>query len=257
MSDRMPCAPARSPVRRAFRHDGGFDAWAAALEAAAADPAASIIRGPGDPADLFDREIPVSATPGAARRIFGAWRERVSKEFVRHLLHAHARGDAESELPAYARLGLDRGAAVDQYHAHPAVAAVLASARATRAELHRLKGLIRFRDRGDGRLWGPYESEADVLWSLAGHFVRRQPDDRWVLHDVGRHRAVAWEGGDLREIESPGAAEPSGRDEVADLWRAFYRGISVPGRENPALRARNMPRRYWRWLVELEEAESA
>ena len=33
--------------------------------------------------------------------------------------------------------------------------------------------------------------------------------------------------------------------------------IGVPGRENPALQRRNMPRRYWSWLVEMEPESTA
>jgi probable DNA metabolism protein len=236
------------------RHDGTPDGWAGALRAAAAEEGDGVLAGPGASvggAGLFDTVIEASVRPGEAARLFREWSALGSDAFVRTLWHARAWPAAEPWLAAYARLGLRMGAEVDAYHAHPAVHAVHRAARRVRGELHRLRGLLRFRDLGDGRLWGPFESDADLLWPLAAHFVRRQPADDWVLHDVGRARALWWNGRRLTPVAPPAPAAPA-PDEVAALWRAFFRAVAVPGRENPDAQRRNMPRRYWAWLTELD-----
>lgn len=236
-----------------YLHDGTPDGWAAALRAAATDLSDDVAAAPSAvaPAGLFDVAVPVSARAGDAGRLWTEWSARVSREFMRNLWHTRSFPKLSAESSAYARLGLRMGAAVDEFVSTPAVHAVHAAARKVRTELHRLKGLLRFREVGEGRLWGPYESDADVLWPLAGHFARRMPGDCWVLHDVGRRRAVSWDRSGLAEISPPDlrSATP---DEYAGLWRAFFSSVSVPGRENPTLQRRNMPRRYWTWLVEME-----
>ena len=236
-----------------FLHDGTPDGWASAVMDAAHDPspeAAAAPRGAA-PAGLFDETAQSHTRPGAAGRLWKDWSARVSRDFVRNLWHSRSFPDLAAEAGAYAKLGLQMGPEVDGFVSHPAVHAVHAAARRVRLELHRLKGLLRFRDVGGGGLWGPYESDADVLWPLAGHFSRRMPGDRWVLHDVRRRRAVSWDRSELAEISPPNISVVT-RDEYADLWRAFFKSVSVPGRENPTLQRRNMPRRYWTWLVEME-----
>ena len=234
-------------------HDGTPDGWATALRAAATDPADDAAASPAaeTPAGLFDETVTAVSRAGAARGLWTEWSARVSREFVRNLWHTRSFPDRAADAGVYAKLGLRMGPAVDEHVSHPAVHAVHAAARRARLELHRMKGLIRFRDLGNGWLWGPYESDADVLWPLAGHFARRMPGDCWVLHDVGRRRAVSWDRSGLAEISPPDlrSATP---DEYAGLWRAFFSSVSVPGRENPTLQRRNMPRRYWTWLVEME-----
>ena len=236
-----------------YRHDGTPDGWASAVMDAARDPSPEAAAAPcgSMPAGLFDETAHSATRAGAAGRLGKEWSVRVSREFVRNLWHARSFPERAAEAGVYAKLGLQMGAAVDEFISHPAVHAVHAAARRVRLELHRLKGLLRFRDVGEGGLWGPYESDADVLWPLAGHFSRRMPGDCWVLHDIGRRRAVSWDRSELTEISPPNMSAAT-RDEYADLWRAFFKSVSVPGRENPALQRRNMPRRYWNWLVEME-----
>ncbi|MBP7276378.1 MAG: TIGR03915 family putative DNA repair protein [Kiritimatiellae bacterium] len=236
-----------------IRHDGTPDGWATALRAAALDSAddAAAVPERSVSIGLFDQSVSSVPCAGAAGRLWKEWSAQVSREFVRNLWHARSFPELAAEVSAYARLGLRMGGEVDEFVSHPAVHAVHAAVRRVRLELHRLKGLLRFRALGNGWLWGPYDSDADVLWPLAAHFSRRMPDDGWVLHDVGRRRAIAWNRAELREISPPAAPGARG-DEYAELWKTFFHSISVPGRENPELQRRNMPQRYWNWLVEME-----
>ena len=41
-------------------------------------------------------------------------------------------------------------------------------------------------------------------------------------------------------------------EQVVALWRRFYADISNPDRYNPNLRRQFMPKKYWRYLTELQ-----
>jgi probable DNA metabolism protein len=53
----------------------------------------------------------------------------------------------------------------------------------------------------------------------------------------------------------PDAPAPGGGelDRVQDLWKEYFKKIASPQRRNPALQARNMPKRYWKHLTEVQD----
>ena len=130
--------------------------------------------------------------------------------------------------------------------------ALLASQRVT-GEIHRLKGLLRFRALADGSLYAPVAPDANTVVCLAGHFQARLPNERWLIHDTRRGLAVWWDGHRLDTGELAATAAPpvtAAEAAIQEWWRGYYAAIAIPERRNPALQRRCMPRRYWRWLIE-------
>ncbi len=257
---RAAVSPGAAPV---FTHDGTADGFLCALACALeAGPEASVTDAAAESGGfLFDAPRRVATDAERARRLLAELRERLSPASARRIWYASLADvpGAGAAALAYLRLAERWGARVDDYQAEPAVRRLHALAARVGAEIHRLKGLTRFRKLKDGGWWAPLAPDHRVLWPVALHFRRRMPQERWLLHDVRRGIAVVWDGRDLSERRAERGEEtspaPLASDEAAweELWRGFFRRIAVPGRENPALQARNMPRRYWRRLVELCE----
>jgi len=171
-------------------------------------------------------------------------------------------------LAEYCRLAFARGPAVVKYHAHAAVHAVQAAAQRVGGELHRYKGLTRFRELRDGTLWAPLQPAYNILAPLAWHFARRIPTPAWVLYDLERDYGIRWDGRQHRQVTLDAAlvarlrAHPAAADEIVSaaelqyqaLWRSFFKNISVAGRKNARLQRQHMPQRYWRFLVEKSSA---
>jgi probable DNA metabolism protein len=40
--------------------------------------------------------------------------------------------------------------------------------------------------------------------------------------------------------------------DIQQLWQTFYKSITITNRINPKLQAQFMPRRYWKYLPEVE-----
>ncbi len=246
-----------------YLSDGTPDGFLTALDCAlnAGPDAMAAEAAAGTQGTLFDTTECVAAKPDAAARLLALAGGRISPGAARRVYYA-----ALSEVPraietalAYLRLGLELGAAVDDFQADGRVRRMQALAARVGGEIHRLKGLIRFRALDSGSWWAPIEPDHRVLLPVAFHFRRRMPGERWSLHDVRRGWAVAWDGRSLREARASdlwdsGAPRLDPNESAfEDLWRSFFRRIAVPGRENPMLQARNLPRRYWKYLVELCE----
>lgn len=247
----------------ALQYDGTFEGLLTAMDRLlhAHIPQADI-RPPATAApDLFDSPERVETHPEAAAQL-SARLEQVAPGSLHQVLYAFLAEDVRlgGALYTYVRTTLQRGECVDGYLTHPDIRRVMMTARRVGGESHRLKGLLRFRELRTGSLWAPVEPDANVILLLALHFRRRLATQEWTIHDLKRHVAVSWDRRDLEWLEGDGLR---GRltdlrpDELSaseadyqQLWRQFFRSIAIPERLNPELQRRNMPRRYWKHLIE-------
>ncbi|MBT8042972.1 MAG: DNA metabolism protein [Kiritimatiellales bacterium] len=245
-----------------YQYDGSPDGVLCAIaDAIKRKEKPAAIVGPQHEGLLFaDRIHAVQTDEARADEVIGYFRKKGSKEAARNLVYCLA-GPFETmelELLAYYRMGLKLGRSVDRHHADEVVHAVHQAARNVGREIHRFKGLLRFRRLEDGLYWAPFEPDHDIISALAPHFRARLADQRWMLHDLRRQRAVVWDGKRLyAELEpekllkgNPVADEEVG---VQQLWKTFFKSVTIEGRKNPSLQARCMPLRYWRWLPEMEQ----
>lgn len=161
----------------------------------------------------------------------------------------------EMMLWEYLAFGFEKGARADRYLSDGRVERVHRISRRVGCEAHRMKGLVRFREGADGMYYAFIEPDHNILALIAGYFVRRLGDRPWIIADLRRKIAACYDTArwDIREVSGIGEARYSGRElENARLWQEYCRRISIPQRNNPAQQARCMPRRYWKYLVEME-----
>ncbi len=241
---------------RTWIYDGTFEGLLTALAALTdlgEEPASLTAR--NDALSLFGEPVSIATDSARASAFLARIRKGVSEEAARRVVRVGMADRVAAEMPLYRFIciALERGAEVLSYHAHSDVRAVNEIAASVSREIHRLKGLLRFRELEDGRLWAPIAPDHNVSAAVAQHFRRRMPGERWTIHDVARRLAVGWDGRNwtLRDHANPEEIRLSAREEdVQEWWRAFYREIAIRERHNPRLQAQNMPRRYWEYLVE-------
>ncbi len=176
----------------------------------------------------------------------------------------------ETALCNYILQGHRLGHALNKYHASDVVKRVQQAARSFRREIHRFKGLVRFRKLRNAFYYAPVNPKYDILLSLAAHFVRRMPRDKWLLHDVSRYKAVVWNQNALQSanidaalterIKAKGEVDDEWLDEnehqVQQLWRSFHDSVCIQSRANKRLQQQFMPKRYWRFLPEMRETSA-
>ncbi|MCX7846829.1 MAG: TIGR03915 family putative DNA repair protein [bacterium] len=215
---------------------------------------------------LFGTSQPVPTNPSCAAAFARRLRANTSRAVLRNVLYnflSELPGFEQMLLP-YVRLAHIHGATVDCYHTHAAVRAVHALTRKVGCELHRLTGLLRFRELKDGTWWAPIAPDHNVACGLAVHFRRRMPASTWVIYDVRRSYGVRWDTRSFILVTVPDewrSAVARDADAVAAwyaesekyyqrLWQGYFTSISITVRTNPALQRRFMPQRYWPYLVE-------
>jgi len=135
------------------------------------------------------------------------------------------------------------------------VDAVLKMEQHLRGEDHLLRGFIRFADYGD-ILCAVITPKNFVLPLLAGHFVRRFPNENFMIYDKTHKAALIYQNRKLEitaveEIEFGEETEEELR--YQELWKNFYKTIGIKERLNPKCRMSHMPKRYWNNMVEMRE----
>jgi probable DNA metabolism protein len=215
--------------------------------------------------DLFSETQKIATDPKCASEYLESLSERIGRRNVRTLMYAWLTEETGMALHIlrYCALGWKHGRGIHGFHANDSVRAVNQAARRVGGEIHRMKGLLRFRQISpDGLLWGPMEPEFDVALSLSFHFQVRLRAERWIIHDVRRGFGVAWDGQCVRSVteeeirllggDAQRPALTAEEQAVQQMWRSYFRSVSIKNRRNTRLQRSNMPRRYWPYLIEME-----
>ena len=119
-------------------------------------------------------------------------------------------------------------------------------------ERHKYLGLLRFKEMKDGTMFSTIEPKNNILPILISHFKSRMKREKFAIFDKGRKMISYYDGntveiffGTSREIEW--SAEEV---DYSELWKTFHKSISIKERENKKLQQSNIPKYYWKHLVE-------
>lgn len=119
-------------------------------------------------------------------------------------------------------------------------------------EIHRLKGLLRFKETANGTFYAPYSPDNDITGLLMPHFAERFKTENFVIHDIGRKIAGIY---NRREwiLVSADEAEiclSDGEKAFEALWKKYYKSVNIQSRPHEKQMKRSMPTRYWKFLPE-------
>lgn len=139
------------------------------------------------------------------------------------------------------------------------VSKCLKISRYVTTEAHRLKGFVRFRELDNNVLYAEVEPENNVLLMLSNHFKNRLKNEYWIIKDKKRNiisvynknkfYIVSTDDFDIKvDIES---------DYYEDMWKAFYKTIGIKERKNDRCRMNFMPKKYWKYMLEVCDEENS
>lgn len=125
------------------------------------------------------------------------------------------------------------------------------------SERHRYLGLVRFREMTDGTLFSTIEPRNNILPILLSHFKERLKTEKFAIFDKKRgmlayYNLKNFELFFMDDVETEWSNEEK---EYNTLWNIFHKSISVRERENRKLQQGNLPKYYWKHLVENMEEE--
>jgi hypothetical protein len=137
----------------------------------------------------------------------------------------------------------------------PAIGAVLEASWKVWKETDRLFGLLRFSPSPAGVHIASCTPDHFVLPALANHFALRfGGGTSWAIIDEKRNMILycAIGGEPLLTREPLPELSLNGPDPWENLWRGYHQTINNESRSNPDLQRQFMPRRYWKYLSEMQ-----
>lgn len=251
-----------------YLHDGSFEGLlhAVAIAVKSQKDIKGIYGGQSFSPQLFDTLIHLQTDHQQASRLF-EYLKKLNGNAARFAINGFLSGDHEVGIHLYrmVRECLVRGAKATQLYTHDSIRYLDKVSQKVSFEAHRFTGLIRFRILEDGLQYAPFEPDCNIIGHCALHFRQRLHNTRWILHDIRRDHALYWDGDSLQAIdidedftahvrqygEVPETRLNEDELHYQELWKSFHTAIANPDRKNLDLQRQFMPRRYWKYLVEM------
>lgn len=208
--------------------------------------------------DLFHEPKFIITDPEKAFKVSKAIIEKLSEEFFHKVLNAFFSEDYDVATSIFLLLqyAFKKGSEVINFAANPVVSAVTDLSNAVGRETHLFVGLVRFvKLKGEVYYcqFGPTFNQVPLL---AEHFSERMHNQVWVIHDINRNIAVFYDTKTWYINEFYGLDEYVLDDDellYQSLWKTFHKHIAIEERINPKLQRSFMPKKYWKYLIEMDQ----
>jgi len=207
--------------------------------------------------DLFGDYISISSDELKSAEMINTVTARMGDETLSNIFYCYLSDSPEAGkiIFEYILLGMNTGKKINMHLTNDSVKPVLDIVRKVKCEQHRMLGLVRFRHVEDGLYYAAIDPDHNITGIIAPHFTRRMADQNWIIHDTRRNIAALYDKKRWEIVDIESSREPSDSDRemfYSDLWRNYFKTVSISERKNPKLQRQFLPKRYWKNLTELK-----
>ncbi len=219
-----------------------------------------------DPGPLFaDGVHRVRTDPQKAGRVWKGLCKKLPREVCNMLMYAWF-----SELPGSDELLMryickvfDSPVRVETDFADDDILQVKKIAQKVSRERHHLIQFLRFQKGGDDTFFAPVKPEFNSLPLAINHFTDRFADQKWLIYDLRRRYGYYYDLQRAVEVtmEDDGHLLGGKLDErlmaaderlFQELWKGYFKSLTIKERINPRLQRQHMPKRYWKYMPEMQ-----
>ena len=190
-----------------------------------------------------------------SQRVYQSIEDKISYGSLKKAFYAYLSElpDSEMKILKYLQIGFKIGSDVDLNLANEDVLNMHNINKKVGKERHRLIGLLRFKKTKEDILYAQVEPDHNVIALIAPHFKTRLREEKFIIHDIKREIIVfynknEWVVKDILTLD-PFLVKDSEKY-YEDLWKVYFKAISIEGKNNIKLQKKNMPMRYWKHLTE-------
>lgn len=206
---------------------------------------------------LFGEEFIVETSFMKADQVALGFEKACGKKALRWMYRAFLSDTLgqEMKLFAFLRHGFKAGKTIYCYEKEDWVQDVLALCRMVGNETEKFRGILRFSELEEGMLFAKINPTHHILPVLAVHFAERLSSMRWAIYDVNRKEAAVYENGHVSLVQVPQVAEQltfsSEEEQFRRLWKGYFQHMAIEERKNPNLQRQFLPKKYWKYLTEM------
>lgn len=220
----------------------------------------------GEPEPMFsDDGYVVRTDPARAERVWGGLQRRAGRRVCNMLLHVWLSEDevCDELIFRYLCKIFDSSRDITSDFSDPDVLAAHQLASKVAREGEHVRQFLRFQKAADGSYFAPVAPKYNALPLAVDYLTDRFADQRWLAYDTSRHYGYLYDLQEVREVTMEDDVHLlSGclNDEIlaADeklfqqTWRDYLGALTIKERLNPRLQRQHMPRRFWKYLTEMQ-----
>ena len=120
-----------------------------------------------------------------------------------------------------------------------------------RSEAHKFKGFVRFTKLKNEIYFSKINPDNDIIYLLGSHFKNRLPNERWIIFDENKHKAILYDKKILKVVEDIDMNFQNSNDEYEQMWKSFIKAVTIKERKNLRCQRNFMPKKYWKNLLEV------
>ena len=213
---------------------------------------------------LFTDTHIVVADAEKAERVLVGLSKKISRSAV-YMLHASFLSESEeveNTIFRYISKAFKMDKSIEMNFADPDVLELSKIYKKVNREAEKIRQFVRFQKTSDKVFFACVEPIYNVMPLNLDFFTDRFADQQWLIYDIRRNRGWFYNLTTVEEvkIDNPSFDSSSGKlnrdimddDEVdfQDLWKQYFKSISIKERHNLKLQRQHMPRRFWKFLTE-------
>ena len=106
--------------------------------------------------------------------------------------------------------------------------------------------------------YAEYESTNNVILILALHFKNRLKNENFLIKDVKREIYAFYDTKEIIFLDKDDIIKLNldlsiEEENIEKLWKTFFNTIGIKERENKKVQMNFMPKKYWDYIIEMEE----
>lgn len=211
--------------------------------------------------NFIDNILEIKTNFEKSQRVFNGIERNISYKTLYNAYNAFlcSNNQKEIDILKYLLLGFKIGSHVNNMLSIDYVFKVQAMQKKAFGECHRLKGLLRFKRLYNDIYYSSIHPDNNILEPLGQHFIQRLPTQKFIIHDKNRELYFLYNTKDYKILDSIELSLPEyskSENYYQELWKAFFKTISIKERTNLKLQMQYMPKKYWEDLVENPEEKN-
>ena len=205
--------------------------------------------------NFLDKTLYIPTDFEKSKRVFAGIEKNIGYDALYNTYYAFLSNEKEKEiyLLKYVCDGFDIGPKINNRITISYVFKVMHMRKRALSECHRLKGLLSFQEVGKNLYYASVHPENNIIEPLGHHLIRRLPTQNFIIHDKTRNICLLYNGKEYQVIDSTNLKIPDISEEeekYQELWKLFFKTISISERKNPRCQMQYMPKKYWKDLIE-------
>lgn len=221
-----------------------------------------------DQKPLFvDEQYRIITEKEKSLRVWKALEKKLSKIARNMMLSVWLSELPETEmlLFRYIRKNIDHPEGVEMNFGDDDVLRIKEIAQKVAKEAEQLRQFVRFQETADGIYFAPVSPRYDVLSLIVSHFQSRYAGQPWIIYDTNRNTGLYYDTRSVVEVSFSQKdlsdlrlgvldEEKLSSDETffQQMWKEYFKSTTIKERINLKLQRQHMPRRYWKYLTEMQ-----